>query len=55
MSLCSKSKIKKKLKQILVMLHEKVGEDFLLHIIKVSCFNLALSQPDHKLSMSAFA
>ena len=37
------------------MLHEKFAEDFLLQIIKDSCFNLALSQPDHKLSMSAFA
>ena len=37
------------------MPHKKFAEDFLLQATQDSCFNLALIQPDCKLSMSSFA
>ena len=37
------------------MPHKKFAEDFLLEVTSDSCFNLALIQPDRKLSMSSFA
>ena len=37
------------------MPHEKFAEDFLLQQTRDSCFNLALTQSDRKLSMSSFA
>ena len=37
------------------MPHKKFEKDFLLKVTRESCFNLALIQPDHKLSMTSFA
>ena len=37
------------------MPHKRFAEEFLLQVTRDSCFNLALIQPDHKLSMSSFA
>ena len=37
------------------MPHEKFAEDFLLQVTRDSWFNLALIQPDCKLSMSSFS
>ena len=45
----------KNLNTYLVMPHKKFEEDFLLKVTRDSCFNLALIQPDHKLSMTSFA
>ena len=45
----------KNLNTYLVMPHKKFGEDFVLKVTRDSCFNLALIQPDHKLSITSFA
>ena len=37
------------------MPHKKFAEHFLLQVTRDSCFNLALIQPNHKLSMPSFA
>ena len=45
----------KNLNKYLVIPHKKFAEDFLLQVIRGSCFNLALIHPDFKFSMSSFA